>query len=198
MFAGKFDIWFCLFSYRSEVVIEDITHSCRICNGSIVKLNWVKNCSCNSFNWNYDFDTFPSIFNVIPVKLMEVIFHVSLLKLVYVLIKTFHKVSLAFSVLITNKAENNHPKKRISFSQKYTKQALYFLKNKFKVAKVVLDWIQSGFMGFHQRWTISVRFWTFDSMFWCNSCLYSTSCAQVSAWVVYGDNWKITFCFIIV
>ena len=56
MFGWKPDIWFCLLSYRSEVVIEDITHSGGICNGSFVKLNWVRNCSCNIFNWNYSFE----------------------------------------------------------------------------------------------------------------------------------------------
>ena len=34
----KFDISFYLFSYRTEVVIEDIIRTCRICNGFVVKL----------------------------------------------------------------------------------------------------------------------------------------------------------------
>ena len=63
----KFDIRVCFLSYRSEVVIKDITHSCRICNGFVIKLNWMRYCSCDIFNWDYNFDSFPSIFNVIPI-----------------------------------------------------------------------------------------------------------------------------------
>ena len=66
MFGWKSDFWFCLLNYRSEVVIEDITHSYWNCNGSVVKLNWVRDCSCNILIWNYSFHSFPNIFNVIP------------------------------------------------------------------------------------------------------------------------------------
>ena len=39
MFWWTFYIRVCFLSYRSEVVIKDITHSSRICNGFVVKLN---------------------------------------------------------------------------------------------------------------------------------------------------------------
>ena len=65
LFWWKFDIRVCFLSYRSEVVIKNITHSCRICNGPVIKLNWIR--YCNIFNWDYSFDCVPSIFNVIPI-----------------------------------------------------------------------------------------------------------------------------------
>ena len=67
MFWWKFDIRVCFLSYRSEVIIKDITHSFRICNGFIIKLNWMRYCSCDIFNWDYSSDSFPSIFNVISI-----------------------------------------------------------------------------------------------------------------------------------
>ena len=73
MFGQTFEIWFYLFSYRSEVVINEITHSCRIYNGSVVKLSWVRYCSCNVLKWNYIFDSFSSISNVIPVTCYQLL-----------------------------------------------------------------------------------------------------------------------------
>lgn len=77
IFERKFDIWFCILSYKSEAVIENITHSSRICNGFPVKLNWVRNCSSDIFHKNYSFRFLSKYFGCYSSYLQNIFYYKS-------------------------------------------------------------------------------------------------------------------------
>ena len=74
------------------------TTNVRICNGFVIKLNWMRYCSCDIINWDYSFDSFPSIFNAIPI-IFKIFCVLNLLTLFH---KCRKEVPVSFKLFVKN------------------------------------------------------------------------------------------------